>query len=113
MLLVAVLVAAAAAAVLIHRAGTSASTGAPVSRNFAWAPVTGATAYDVEIRRDGTTVYSTKTTVPHIRVPAQWTRGGQTFALTPGTYQWFVWPVRSAHRGPAVVSTTFEINRGG
>ena len=114
-LLVALLVAGVATTVLIRRADTPASTAAPIARDFAWAPVTGATAYDVEIRRDDAIVYSTRTTAPHVRVPAQWTRGAQTFALTPGTYRWYVWPVKrsgtGARRSPAVVATTFEVTR--
>jgi len=112
-LLVAALVAAGAATMLIRRADAPAAP--PVSRTFAWAPVAGASAYDVEIRRDAAIVYSMRTTVPHVRVPAHWTRGAQTYALTPGTYQWYVWPVRrsgtGARRGAAVVATTFAVDR--
>ena len=113
-LLVAILVAGVAAAVLIRHANTSTSA-APVPRDFAWAPVAGARAYDVEIRRGESIVYSTRTTAPHVRVPARWTRGGQTFSLTPGTYQWYVWPLERSgtgvRRGPAVVATTFAVGR--
>ena len=104
-------VAGVAATVLIRRADRPAAA-APVARNFAWAPVAGATGYDVEIQRDGTIVYSTRTTVPHIRVPARWTRGAESLSLTPGTYHWYVWPLKgSDRRNPAVVATTFEISR--
>jgi len=115
LLLLAVVVAAVAAAVLIRRADTSASTPAPVARNFAWAPVKGATAYVVEIRRDGAVVYTARPTAARVTVPARWQRGARSFALTPGTYQWDVWPVRRSgtgdRRGPAVVATTFRVGR--
>ena len=84
----------------------------PSGRSFAWAPVERASEYDVEIRRNGEVVYTATTSVPHVRVPAQWERGGLKLTLSPGAYRWYVWPVLGAggRRGAAVVATTFLIH---
>jgi len=83
-------------------------------RAFAWAPVKGASRYDSEIRRGGVVVYAVRTRAPHLRVPARWQRNGRTMTLSPGVYQWYVWPLvgmgNSRRRAPAVVATTFEIS---
>lgn len=105
----------AATATVTTSAGGGAKAGDSAARDFAWGPVKGATAYDVQMVRDGQVVLSRRTTAPHVTVPARWERNGQTVALTAGTYQWFVWPVRRSgsgmRRGPAVVATTFRVGR--
>ena len=82
-------------------------------RDFAWAPVKGASRYDVQIRRAGKIIYSATTSAPHVRIPREWRRSGRTFVLSPGTYRWYVWPVVGAgargRRGAAVVATTFKV----
>ena len=100
-----------AATVAVHSPTTAAASG-PSARNFAWAPVQGASEYDVEIRRNGEVLYSGMTSVPHVRVPAQWERGGRKVTLSPGAYQWYVWPVlgASGRRGAALVATTVVIH---
>jgi len=85
---------------------------APSTRTFAWAPVRGVSAYDVEILRAGAIVYSVRTNAPRIQVTAH---GGHGTLLTPGEYQWYVWPVlrkggKSRH-GRAIVASTFTITR--
>jgi hypothetical protein len=92
---------------------TASLKGGPGGRDFAWAPVKGALRYDIQIRRAGEIVYSTTTSVPHVRIPGRWQRRGRTFLLSSGTYRWYVWPVLAsgAHnrRGPAVVATTVTV----
>lgn len=84
-------------------------------REFAWAPVKSADAYEVEILRNGTIVFSATTTASHIHVPARWRRHGRALTLATGLYHWYVWPVARHSsgnvRGPAVVATTFEIGK--
>lgn len=105
------------------RAETSTTTTTPTAvspaasrstgRNFAWAPVRGASEYDVEIRRNSGVVYTATTSAPHVTVPAQWVRAGRKLELSPGTYSWYVWPVLTdgsrRRRGAAVVATTFVV----
>jgi len=88
--------------------------GAPSGRSLAWAPVANASAYAVEISRNGESVYSATTSVPHVRVPNRWRRDGRTMTLSPGTYRWYVWPIfRRGATTPkfpsAVVVSKFEI----
>jgi hypothetical protein len=82
-------------------------------RAFAWAPVANVSSYKVAILKNDKIVYSEATSVPRLTVPTHWRRGGRTLSLTPGTYEWYVWPVfRSGNtdrRGPPVVATTFSI----
>jgi len=88
---------------------TAAGEHRSVGRDFAWAPVRGASGYDVEIQRNGEIVYATRTSVAHLTVPLRWKLGGPTRSLSPGTYRWYVWPVVRGRRGPAVVATTFQL----
>ena len=97
--------------VATHSSTTAPASG-PSARNFAWAPVQGASEYDVEIRRNGKVLYAATTSVPHVKVPAQWERGRRKLTLSPGAYQWYVWPIlgASGRRGAALVATTFVIH---
>jgi hypothetical protein len=72
------------------QAGIRASAS---SRVFAWAPVANATGYTVEISRNGESVFSATTSAPHVSVPSHWRHAGRNMTLSPGTYQWHVWPV--------------------
>ena len=107
-----------------HRSTPAVSTASPASpttsprtgsagRDFAWAPVKGASRYDVQIRRAGKIIYSTTTSAPRVRIPREWQRSGRTLVLSPGTYQWYVWPMvgsgAGSRRGAAVVATTFTV----
>jgi hypothetical protein len=107
-----------------HRSVPVVSTASPSSpttsprigsagRDFAWAPVKGASRYDVQIRRAGKIIYSATTSAPRVRIPREWQRSGRTLVLSPGAYQWYVWPVAGSgagsRRGAAVVATTFTI----
>lgn len=78
---------------------------------LAWAPVAGAAAYDVEIRRGSNVVYSTRTLATHVRVPAHWQRGSRSRVLSPGTYHWYVWPLTAtgSRQSAAIVATTFVV----
>lgn len=89
---------------------------APSSRLLAWAPVANATAYTVEITRNGESVYTATTTTPNVRVPSQWRHAGRTITLSPGTYHWYVWPVvrsgtTTRQLPAAVVASKLEIAR--
>jgi hypothetical protein len=64
-------------------------------RRFAWAPVPGASGYRVEFFRGDVRVYSAETEGPQLDLPPKWTFRGRTQRLAPGTYRWYVWPIRS------------------
>ena len=89
-------------------------SGAASSRLLVWAPVANASGYAVEVTRNGESVFSATTSVPHVRVPGQWRHAGRKVTLSPGTYHWYVWPVvrsGSSHRRAtaAVVASNLEI----
>jgi hypothetical protein len=68
---------------------------APVPRRFVWAPVAGVTTYEVAIYRDDVPIYRARTKTASIVIPARSRNGGSGELLGPGTYQWYVWPVRN------------------
>jgi hypothetical protein len=72
------------------QAGARASAS---SRVFAWAPVANAERYTFEITRNGKSVFSVTTSAPRISVPTHWRHAGRNMTLSPGRYQWYVWPV--------------------
>jgi hypothetical protein len=79
-------------------------------RRFAWAPVQGATAYRIEIRRGSMLIFARETTRPEIEIPRAWKRAGVTQTLRPGEYRWYVWPIVSERRSTkAVVQASLSI----
>lgn len=89
-------------------------SGAASSRLLAWAPVANASGYAVEITRNGESVFSATTSVPHVLIPSRWRHAGSNVTLSPGTYRWYVWPVvrsgTTTRRSPAaVVASNLEI----
>jgi hypothetical protein len=79
----------------------------PPARRFAWAPVHGATGYEVAIYKDDVPVFRARTKTPSIVIPERSPQKGSAPLLAPGTYQWYVWPVRNgqADRVASVRST--------
>lgn len=89
---------------------------APSSPWLGWPAVAKASAYAVEITRNGESIYSATTSAPHIRVPGRWRRDRRTMTLAPGTYRWSVWPIvrvgtTTRKFPPTVVASKLEITR--
>jgi hypothetical protein len=59
---------------------------------LAWAPVGGASYYNVQLFRNGKKVMTAWSSAPQLRLPAHWTFGGKQMRLEPGRYRWYVWP---------------------
>jgi hypothetical protein len=72
------------------------------SAALVWDRATGATAYDVELRRGGTTIYSSTADQPRAMVPRAWTNEGTAFALQPED-QLYVWPVLDGRRSSPIL----------
>jgi hypothetical protein len=88
----------------------TASRQAAVSRRFAWAPVSGADSYRVELFRGSTRVFGATSRKAEITVPAQWTLAGKRRRLTVGEYRWYVWPIRAGKTAPnAIVQATLTV----
>ena len=76
----------------------SIPTPSPVSATaLVWPGSLQAAAYVVEVVRDGTVIYSTRSTSPKAIVPRSWRHGGASFAIRPED-QAYVWPVVDGRR---------------
>jgi hypothetical protein len=92
----------------VSREKPQAAPRAP--RLFAWAPVPGATAYLVELFRDDELIYSSEVPAPRLELAPRWKFRGRAQTLGPGTYRWYVWPVRSGRRDTrATVQTELSV----
>jgi hypothetical protein len=79
------------------------------SAELVWDGAAGASAYDVELRRDGVTIYSSTSDAPHTVVPRAWRKDGADLALRPED-QLYVWPVVAGRRGRPVVSGALALD---
>jgi hypothetical protein len=92
--------------VVRKRAGSAARETPPArsaapstaGRDFAWAPVAGASAYHVEFFRDNARIFAGDVTTPRLSLPATWKHADRLHRLEPGSYRWYVWPVVSGLR---------------
>jgi hypothetical protein len=96
---------------------TRPAAGARVSEPplLTWTAVPKATYYNVQLYRDGKKILTAWTRHPKLRLEPSWKYDGHAYRLTPGTYQWYVWPgydLPSANRyGKIVGSRTFVVTR--
>jgi hypothetical protein len=85
------------------------ATPATSPRRFAWAPVSGVAVYEVAFYRANVPVFRARTKSPSIVVP-ELARGTGKRLLGPGTYRWYVWPVRNGRvASVALVRSTFVV----
>jgi hypothetical protein len=82
-------------------AGRSAPSGPSV--RFAWAPVGGATSYEVEVYHHNVRAYAGSTSQSSIEIPESSSRPALPNTLSPGRYRWYVWPVRAGKRDPVAI----------
>ena len=80
---------------------------------FVWAPVRGASYYNVQVFRGTRKVFSAWPKTTRLRMPASWRFGGRRERLTPGTYRWYVWPGfgprARARYGAALGTSSFTV----
>jgi len=69
---------------------------APIVRTLAWAPVSGAGSYEIQLFRGSHRVFLTRKRETRLVVGPSWRYSGKTFRLVPGTYRWYVWPVSAS-----------------
>lgn len=78
-----------------------------------WAPVNGATYFNVQLWRGSTKVLSAWPAVNRYQLTSTWTFAGKKQKLTPGIYTWYVWPGlgarADAHYGALLGSRTFTV----
>jgi len=85
---------------------TPATSRRPVraeARRFAWAPVSGADSYLVELYRRETRVFTATSSRPGITIPASWRYDGSRRSLVAGEYRWYVWAIDSGKRASTAV----------
>jgi hypothetical protein len=72
----------------------SPAPGERVTRapRLVWAPVAGASYYNVLVMRGGRTVFSAWPSATSIALPRAWKYRGRANRLRKGVYRWFVWP---------------------
>jgi hypothetical protein len=88
------------------KAGQAAS--AVSVREFAWTPSPGATSYEVALYEGNARVFLSYTRTPMVRIPvvSQGSPASSSPSVAPGTYEWYVWPLRKGHpSGPAIVQS--------
>ncbi len=76
------------------------------SRTWAWAPTTGAEAYEVTFFKGPKAVFQVRATQPHIVLP-------RSFRFEPGTYRWTVSALPAAAGVPAIVDSRFAVTSAG
>ena len=80
---------------------------------LAWAPVKGASYYNVQIYRGSRKVLSAWPKQPRLKLPRTWSFGGRPDRLAPGRYRWYVWPGRgrlqAAHYGRLLGGSSFVV----
>jgi hypothetical protein len=87
-----------------------ANPGATAARRFVWAQDATASAYRFELFRGRKLILRRDTEAPYLQVPASWRSSGKTFALAPGSYRWYVWPIVDGRRSvQAIVQAALDI----
>ena len=80
---------------------------------LAWAPVKGASYYNVQIYRGSRKVLSIWPKQPKLALPRTWSYDGKADRLAPGHYRWYVWPghgaLRAAHYGRLLGGNSFVV----
>ncbi len=80
---------------------------------LAWAPVKGASYYNVQIFRGSRKVLSAWPKQPRLHLPRTWSFEGKPDRLAPGRYRWYVWPGRgrlqAAHYGRLLGGSSFVV----
>jgi hypothetical protein len=80
---------------------------------LAWAPVRGASYYNVQIYRGARKVMSTWPTEPRLKLHRAWMYQGKKQRLATGRYRWYVWPgrgpLKAARYGALIGGNTFVV----
>jgi hypothetical protein len=95
----------------IRRAAAAHGPRAPTARPqvLAWAPVSGTRSYEVTIYSDGVPILWSRTNAPRLALHVS-SHPKSSRTLRPGTYAWYVWPIRHGHPvAPALVSSTIVL----
>ena len=104
-------VALAAPAPALYLPASGARVGA--GQVLAWAPVKGASYYNVQVFRGPHKVMSVWPKGPRFKLHRSWVYNGKTERLAPGRYRWYVWPgrgpLKAAKYGRLIGGNTFVV----
>jgi hypothetical protein len=73
----------------------SIGLGATTLRTLAWAPVPGATSYELRLYRGSERILLKHTRSTRLTLPERWRHDGRSVRLEPGRYRWNVWALSS------------------
>jgi hypothetical protein len=74
-------------------------------QTFAWVATPGASAYEFQLFQSGERIFRARVTKPRLALPGRWRQDGRPYALVPGDYRWYVWPVSSRTKRQSSVAT--------
>jgi hypothetical protein len=91
-----------------QRSRTASRPAAPKTekvlyRQFAWAQTQGVTSYVVALYRGPVRVFQAVTHEPSIEIPVDAKDSKSSKGVLPGTYRWYVWPLRGRLRDRVAV----------
>jgi hypothetical protein len=103
----------ATGALLSPTPGLRITTKSPPT--LVWAPVKGATYYNVQLIFHGRKVLSTWPLRQSFRLRRAWLYKGRRYRLRPGVYRWYVWPgfgrISAANYGRPLGSSSFVVTK--
>ena len=65
----------------------------------------GASAYEFQLFQSGERIFRARVAEPRLALPGRWRQNGRPYALVPGDYRWYVWPVSSQTKRQSSVAT--------
>ena len=74
-------------------------------QTFVWVAAPGASAYEFQLFQSGERIFRTRVVKPRLVLPGRWRQDGRPYALVPGDYRWYVWPVSSQTKRQSAVAT--------
>lgn len=85
---------------------TSAANHAPAlpGQTFAWVATPKAATYEFQLFQNGERIFRTRVDKPRLELPGRWRQDGRPYALVPGSYRWYVWPVSSRTKRQSTVA---------
>ena len=83
-------------------------------QTFVWVATPGASAYEFQLFQSGERIFRARVAEPRLALPGRWRQNGRPYALVPGDYRWYVWPVSSQTKrqsSVAIVQAKLVIER--
>jgi hypothetical protein len=74
-------------------------------QTFVWVAAPGASAYEFQLFESGQRIFRARVVKPRLALSGRWRQDGRPYALVPGAYRWYVWPVSSRTKRQSSVAT--------